>query len=38
MDLVPLVDEVLGTSACPLDLGDGRALAADPSLDLRDGR
>jgi glyoxylase-like metal-dependent hydrolase (beta-lactamase superfamily II) len=33
--LVPLVDEGLGNSAYLLDLGDGRALAVDPSLDLR---
>ncbi|MCW6006573.1 MBL fold metallo-hydrolase [Micromonospora sp. CPCC 205371] len=33
--LIPLVDEVLGNSAYLLDLGDGRALAVDPSLDLR---
>jgi glyoxylase-like metal-dependent hydrolase (beta-lactamase superfamily II) len=30
-----LVDEGLGNSAYLLDLGDGRALAIDPSLDLR---
>src|SRR5262245_48742352 len=34
-DLIPLVDEGLGNSAYLLDLGDGRALAVDPSLDLR---
>jgi hydroxyacylglutathione hydrolase len=34
-DLVPLVDEGLGNSAYLLDLGDGRALAVDPSRDLR---
>jgi hydroxyacylglutathione hydrolase len=33
--LVPLVDEGLGNSAYLLDLGEGRALAVDPSLDLR---
>ncbi len=33
--LTPLVDEGLGNSAYLLDLGDGRALAVDPSLDLR---
>src|SRR5262245_40284384 len=33
--LVPVVDEGLGNSAYVLDLGDGRALAVDPSLDLR---
>jgi hydroxyacylglutathione hydrolase len=33
--LVPLVDEGLGNSAYLFDLGDGRALAIDPSLDLR---
>jgi glyoxylase-like metal-dependent hydrolase (beta-lactamase superfamily II) len=33
--LVPLVDEGLGNSAYLLDLGDGRALAVDPSLDPR---
>ena len=33
--LIPLVDEGLGNSAYLLDLGDGRALAVDPSLDLR---
>jgi hydroxyacylglutathione hydrolase len=35
MMLVPLVDEGLGNSAYLLDLGDGRALAVDASLDLR---
>ena len=35
MDLIPVVDEGLGNSAYLLDLGDGRALAVDPSLDLR---
>ena len=34
-DLVPLIDEGLGNSAYLLDLGDGRALAVDPSRDLR---
>lgn len=33
--LVPLVDEGLGNNAYLLDLGDHRALAVDPSLDLR---
>jgi glyoxylase-like metal-dependent hydrolase (beta-lactamase superfamily II) len=33
--LIPLVDEGLGNSAYLLDLGDGQALAVDPSLDLR---
>jgi glyoxylase-like metal-dependent hydrolase (beta-lactamase superfamily II) len=33
--LIPLVDEGLGNSAYLLDLGDGRALAVDPSLDPR---
>jgi glyoxylase-like metal-dependent hydrolase (beta-lactamase superfamily II)/rhodanese-related sulfurtransferase len=33
--LVPLVDEGLGNSAYLVDLGDGRALAIDPSRDLR---
>ncbi len=33
--LVPVVDEGLGNSAYLLDLGDGRALAVDPSLDVR---
>jgi hydroxyacylglutathione hydrolase len=33
--LIPLVDEGLGNSAYLLRLGDGRALAVDPSLDLR---
>jgi glyoxylase-like metal-dependent hydrolase (beta-lactamase superfamily II)/rhodanese-related sulfurtransferase len=33
--LVPLVDEGLGNSAYLLDLGEGRALAVDPSVDLR---
>jgi hydroxyacylglutathione hydrolase len=33
--LIPLVDEGLGNSAYLFDLGDGRALAVDPSLDMR---
>jgi glyoxylase-like metal-dependent hydrolase (beta-lactamase superfamily II)/rhodanese-related sulfurtransferase len=33
--LIPVVDEGLGNGAYLLDLGDGRALAVDPSLDLR---
>ena len=33
--LVPLVDAGLGNSAYLVDLGDGRALAVDPSRDLR---
>jgi hydroxyacylglutathione hydrolase len=33
--LISLVDEGLGNSAYPLDLGDGRALAVDASRDLR---
>ena len=33
--LIPVVDEGLGNSGYLLDLGDGRALAVDPSLDLR---
>jgi hydroxyacylglutathione hydrolase len=33
--LIPLVDEGLGNSAYLFDLGDGQALAVDPSLDLR---
>jgi glyoxylase-like metal-dependent hydrolase (beta-lactamase superfamily II) len=33
--LVPTVDEGMGNSAYVLDVGDGRALAVDPSLDLR---
>ncbi|SDH83731.1 Glyoxylase, beta-lactamase superfamily II [Actinokineospora alba] len=35
VDVVPLVDEGLGNSAYLVDLGDGRALAVDVSLDLR---
>ena len=33
--VVPLVDEGLGNSAYLVDLGDGRAMAVDPSRDLR---
>jgi hydroxyacylglutathione hydrolase len=33
--IVPLVDEGLGNSTYLVDLGDGRALAVDPSRDLR---
>jgi glyoxylase-like metal-dependent hydrolase (beta-lactamase superfamily II)/rhodanese-related sulfurtransferase len=33
--LFPLVDEGLGNSSYLVELGDGRALAVDPSLDLR---
>lgn len=33
--VVPLVDEGLGNSSYLVDLGDGRALAVDPSRDLR---
>jgi hydroxyacylglutathione hydrolase len=33
--IVPLVDEGLGNSSYLVDLGDGRALAIDPSRDLR---
>ena len=35
IDVISLVDEGLGNSAYLLDLGDGRALAVDASLDLR---
>jgi hydroxyacylglutathione hydrolase len=35
-DVVPLVDEGLGNSAYLVDLGDGRALVVDVSLDLRE--
>lgn len=35
VDLVPLIDEGLGNSAYLVDLGDGRALVVDVSLDLR---
>lgn len=38
IDLVPLVDEGLGNSAYLVDLGDGRALVVDVSLDLRGAR
>jgi len=38
VDLVPLVDEGLGNSAYLVDLGDGRALVVDASLDLRSAR
>jgi len=34
-DVVPLVDPGLGNSAYLVDLGDGRALAVDPSRDVR---
>ena len=34
-DLVPLVDKGLGNTSYLVDLGDGRALAVDPSRDLR---
>jgi glyoxylase-like metal-dependent hydrolase (beta-lactamase superfamily II)/rhodanese-related sulfurtransferase len=33
--IVPVVDEGLGNSSYLVDLGDGRALAVDPCLDLR---
>lgn len=33
--VIPVVDEGLGNSAYLVDLGDGRALAVDPSRDLR---
>lgn len=33
--VVPIVDEGLGNSSYLVDLGDGRALVVDPSLDLR---
>jgi hydroxyacylglutathione hydrolase len=36
--VVPLVDEGLGNSTYLVDLGDGRALAIDPSRDLRSVR
>lgn len=36
--IIPLVDEGLGNSAYLVDLGDGRALAVDPSRDLRSVR
>lgn len=35
VDVVPVVDDGLGNSAYLVDLGDGRALAVDVSLDLR---
>ncbi|MCR3750468.1 MBL fold metallo-hydrolase [Lentzea californiensis] len=35
-EVVPLVDEGLGNSAYLVDLGDGRALVVDVSLDLRE--
>lgn len=35
VDVVPLVDDGLGNSAYLVDLGDGRALVVDVSLDLR---
>jgi rhodanese-related sulfurtransferase len=35
MDVIAVVDEGLGNSAYLVDLGDGRALAIDPSRDLR---
>jgi hydroxyacylglutathione hydrolase len=35
VEIVPLVDEGLGNSAYFLDLGDGRAMVVDVSLDLR---
>ena len=35
LPVIPLVDEGLGNSAYLVDLGDGRALAVDPSRDLR---
>src|SRR3990170_1311456 len=35
LDVISLVDEGLGNSAYLLDLGHGRALAVDASLDLR---
>jgi glyoxylase-like metal-dependent hydrolase (beta-lactamase superfamily II) len=35
VEVVPLVDEGLGNSAYLVDLGDGRALVVDVSLDLR---
>ena len=34
-EVVPVVDEGLGNSSYLVDLGDGRALAVDPSRDLR---
>ncbi|MGH3660613.1 MAG: MBL fold metallo-hydrolase [Micromonosporaceae bacterium] len=38
VEITPLVDEGLGNSAYLVDLGDGRALAVDVSLDLRAAR
>ncbi|MFD4197387.1 MBL fold metallo-hydrolase [Amycolatopsis thermoflava] len=38
VDVLPLVDEGLGNSAYLADLGDGRALVVDVSLDLRAAR
>ncbi|WP_431918738.1 MBL fold metallo-hydrolase [Amycolatopsis tucumanensis] len=38
VDVLPLVDEGLGNSAYLVDLGDGRALVVDVSLDLRAAR
>ena len=35
VDVAPVVDVGLGNSAYLVDLGDGRALAVDPSRDLR---
>ena len=35
VDVMPLVDEGLGNSTYLVDLGDGRALAVDPTRDLR---
>ena len=35
VDLIPLIDEGLGNSAYLVDLGDGRALVVDVSVDLR---
>jgi hydroxyacylglutathione hydrolase len=36
VDVIPLVDEGLGNSAYLVDLGDGRAMVVDVSLDLRE--
>jgi rhodanese-related sulfurtransferase/glyoxylase-like metal-dependent hydrolase (beta-lactamase superfamily II) len=36
VEIVPLVDEGLGNSAYLVDLGDGRAMVVDVSLDLRE--
>lgn len=36
VEVIPLVDEGLGNSAYLLDLGDGRAMVVDVSLDLRE--